>query len=64
MEKPWYQSKTVWSSIIGGAVAISTAFGFDLGLDPDQQTAIVGGIMAVIGIVLRFVTKEPLRGRE
>ena len=58
--KIWWASKTLWANIIGGFVAVGTAFGLDLGLDAEQQTAIVGGIMTVINIVLRFMTSAPV----
>ena len=63
MEKSWYASKTIWASIVGGVVAVSTAFGVDLGLDPEAQTAIVGGIIAIVGVVLRFTTSAPIKRR-
>lgn len=58
--KPFWASKTLWANIIGGAVAIGTAFGLPLDLDAESQTAIVGGIMAVVNIVLRFMTRAPV----
>jgi hypothetical protein len=58
--KPFWASKTLWANIIGGAVAIGTAFGLDLGLDAEAQTAIVGGIMTVINVILRFMTSAPV----
>ncbi len=51
-------SKTMWANVIAFIAAISTSFGFELGLDPETQLAIVGGIMAALNIVLRFVTKS------
>ena len=58
--KPWYLSKTMWANLIGGAVTIGGAFGLDLGLTPETQAQLVAGIMAVVNIVLRFVTKRPI----
>lgn len=58
--KPFYASKTLWANIIAGAGAVLTAFGLDLGLDAETQTAIVGGVMAVINIFLRLSTKAPV----
>lgn len=55
--KPFWASKTLWTNVIAGGVAVATAFGLDLGLDAEAQTAIVGGILAVANIVLRVVTK-------
>lgn len=58
--KPHLASKTLWVNGLAGVAAVSTAFGFDIGLDAEAQTAIVGGIMAIVNIVLRLVTKQPL----
>lgn len=58
--KSWYLSKTLWVNIIAGIATVSTAFGLDLGLDPDKQVALVGGIMAVANIVLRLITSAPV----
>jgi len=56
--KPFWASKTLWVNAIALVAAISGAFGIDLGLDPETQTAIVGAVMSVVNIVLRFVTKS------
>ena len=57
MDKKWYVSKTLWANVIAGIATVSTAFGLDLGLDADTQVAVVGGVMAVLNIVLRVITK-------
>ena len=56
--KPWFASKTMWVNFVALLAAVLGAFGMDLGLDPDTQVALVGGVMAVVNIVLRFVTKS------
>lgn len=58
--KHWLSSRTLWANVIAGIAAVSTAFGLDLGLTPESQTAIVGGVLAVVNIVLRFMTKAPV----
>jgi len=60
--KPWYASKTLWVNAVAGLAAVTGALGLDLGLDPDTQVALVGGILAVVNIVLRLVTKAPVGG--
>jgi hypothetical protein len=60
MEKPFYASKTLWTNIVMLVATVSTAFGLDLGLNPEAQVAIVGTVMSVINIVLRFVTRAPV----
>ena len=56
--KSIFASKTFWVNIVALVATISTAFGLDLGLDPDKQVAVVGGIMSLVNIVLRFITKD------
>ena len=58
--KPFWASKTLWANVIAFAAVLATTFGLDLGLDAETQLALVGGIMAVVNVVLRFVTAEPI----
>ncbi len=58
--KTWYQSKTLWANIIAGVATVALAFGIDLGLDPETQVSLVGGIMAIVNIVLRFTTSTAI----
>ena len=58
--KPWYASKTMWANLIGGGVTIASVFGLDLGLTPETQAQLVAGIMVVVNLVLRLVTKRPI----
>ena len=59
--KRWYTSKTIWANAVAGIAAITGAFGLDLGLTPEAQTQIVVGIMAVVNIALRLITKESVK---
>jgi hypothetical protein len=53
--KKWYASKTVWANIITvAAIAIQSYWGYVV--DPSIQTL----ALAVVNVVLRKVTKEPL----
>lgn len=56
--KPFWASKTIWANIVAGVAYVATAFGFDLGLEPDVQVQLVGGIMVIVNILLRFVTTK------
>ena len=58
--KSWWASKTLWVNVVMLIATVGTAFGFDLGLDPETQVAVVGGIMAVVNLVLRFMTKTAI----
>ena len=57
MEKQWFESKTLWANIVAGIIAVAAAFGIDIGIDEQTSAALVGGVMAVVNIVLRLVTK-------
>jgi len=61
VDKSIFKSKTFWTNVVAFVAAVSTAFGVDIGLDADSQVAIVGGVMAVVNIVLRVITKDPVR---
>lgn len=54
--KPWWASKTLWANIVAGILAVTGSFGI-LELDAETQTQLVVGIMAVMNIILRLVTK-------
>ena len=58
--KSFLASKTLWVNLIAGIATVSGAFGLDLGLDAETQTAIATGVLAVVNIVLRLVTTKPL----
>ena len=55
--KPFWASKTLWVNAVALVASISGAFGLDIGLTPEAQSSIVGGVMAVVNIILRLVTK-------
>tara|TARA_R110000824_G_scaffold30184_1_gene99603 strand:+ start:2182 stop:2367 length:186 start_codon:yes stop_codon:yes gene_type:complete len=61
MIKPWYCSKTLWVNILAGAATVAGAFGIDVGLGPTEQAQIVAGVMVVVNVALRFVTKTAIR---
>jgi hypothetical protein len=52
------QSKTLWVNLVALIASLSTAFGVDLGLDPETQVALVGGILTVVNIALRLTTTQ------
>lgn len=51
-DKPFWHSKTVWTSVVSLIVAIATATGFDL--DPQIVQVLLFGILGLIGINLRL----------
>jgi len=53
--KTWYLSKTLWFNLIAAvALLLQSRFGFII--DPEAQ----GGILAIINLILRSVTGQPL----
>ena len=62
--KQWYQSKTLWMNAIGLAVLIvPVVLDALIATFPDVGQLSVWGtaLLAVLNIVLRFVTSEPLQ---
>ena len=58
--KKWFQSKTLWVNLLAGIGAITGAIGIDIGLTPEMQLSVVTAIMAVVNVVLRVKTKQPV----
>jgi len=54
--KPFFRSKTVWAN----ATALVAAAGAVVMGEADWQTALMPAVMAIMNIVLRIVTKQPL----
>ena len=58
--KPFYKSKTFWFNLLALIVAIANAFGY-AEFKPDPHVAdLAMGMIAVMNLVLRFMTKEPV----
>ena len=55
--KPWYTSKTLWANAIAfAAILVQARAGFII----DAETQI--GILAVVNVILRLVTKTGISG--
>ena len=59
--KQWYASKTLWFNILALVVALAAAFGYT-GELPAEWAVFVPGIIALINMVLRLITKEKIGG--
>lgn len=55
--KPFYKSKTLWFNAIAIALAVASQFGFQEFV-PDAE--LIAGVMAVVNMLLRFVTTKPV----
>jgi hypothetical protein len=60
MPKPWYQSKTIWTNIITLAIFVLG----QLAVIPDfaDVSKYLVLVVAVLNIILRAVTSQPLGG--
>ena len=67
--KPWYASKTVWGSVIGGAGLVTAYFGTSLDTETqkllvDQTTGLIIAALALISTVTTLVgrlrAKKPI----
>ena len=58
--KPFWASKTLWVNLLALVASLAAGFGLDLGLDPETQAALIGGVMAVVNVLLRLTTSKPL----
>lgn len=59
--KAFYTSKTFWFNALTVIVAVAAYFGFG-DFNPNGDTVELGAvIVAVINIILRFVTTQPIK---
>lgn len=56
--KPWYRSKTLWANVFTVLIAILGLLGAHPLLEQYSDHILL--VMGVIGILLRFVTDQPL----
>ena len=56
--KPFWQSKTFWANAVAIVASVAGVFGAGEVLDPEMQATVVGVVMGVVNIVLRFVTDK------
>ena len=57
MSKKWYTSKTIWANVIAAvSLFVSSQFGYNM------STESQAGIIAVLNIFLRIITRESLVG--
>ena len=58
--KKWYASKTLWFNGLALVAAVVANYGYT-GELPADWAVFVPGIVIVINLVLRLVTKQPLK---
>lgn len=57
--KPVHKSKTIWFAIIVAVLSVLQGFVMQIPIDPEWQ-AIIGCVMAIVVVLLRFATDEPI----
>jgi uncharacterized membrane protein len=57
--KKWWTSKTLWFNFLAFVVAVATGFGYT-GELPEDWAVFVPAVIAVINLILRWVTKQPI----
>ena len=55
----WYASKTLWFNVLALVALVAGSFGYT-GELPGEVSLFVPAIVAIINLVLRFVTKTPV----
>jgi len=60
MGKNWYTSKTIWVNLITFvAIILNSLWGIQL--DAELQATLATTILAIVNIILRFVTAQPIK---
>ncbi|RLC74623.1 MAG: hypothetical protein DRJ03_31650 [Chloroflexi bacterium] len=57
--KEWWKSRTVWFNVLAFIVAVAAEFGYT-GELPDEWAVFVPAAVAIINLILRWLTKEPI----
>lgn len=58
-DKSPFQSKTIWFNLVAFSAALLVMF-TDVNISSEEQAALAGGIITLVNIGLRFVTKESI----
>ena len=56
--KSWYLSRTLWVNAIAFVALVVQSFGTGFVIGAEEQV----GILAVLNIILRLITKQPISG--
>lgn len=62
--KVWYESKTVWFAVLFGVIQVAGLFGYADYTPSTDVAEIVGVIVSVVMLILRFVTTSGVRLRR
>lgn len=59
--KPWYQSKTVLFNVLFLLVSVAAVFGFSSFQPEPKWAEAIAAVVAILNIVLRFISKDPIK---
>ena len=57
---PWWQSKVIWTQIVGISAGIASAAGVHVLDDPTLQLTIVGALTAIATVVFRVMSTKTI----
>jgi hypothetical protein len=57
--KKWYLSKTFWFNGVALVLMVLAQFGYT-GELPEEWSALAPAILAIVNLILRAITKQPL----
>lgn len=62
IEKPWWQSRSVWGGVVAAGAGIAGALGyhFDVALTTELVTSVAGAVGGVLAIVGRIRATRPI----
>jgi len=59
--KSWWQSRTVWVNVVATLFAVLGAFKLlPANIDQDSVVTAIMGAVAIVNVVLRLVTRQPI----
>lgn len=62
-KKPWYLSKSIWLSLVGGlasALAVAVPQASVVSQFINANLPVIGMVWGVLGLIVRLVTKEKI----
>jgi len=66
MEKYWWMSKSIWAQVLAFLAQAMAWAGVPelqdyMAQNPEWAVTVISGLQAIVAVVMRFVTKEPVK---